>query len=379
MQWGVYIHIPFCRQKCFYCDFPSYAGKENLMEAYTEALCQQIKMQGLSYRQKWGSPATIYMGGGTPTALPREAMARILQAVQANLGPARAEFTVECNPGTVDRDYLTILREGGVSRLSFGVQSFADKLLKGMGRIHTSQEACAAVAMAREAGFRNISIDLMYGLPEQSLADLQASVKQAGDLAVEHISIYGLQVEEGTVFARRAQAGRLMLPDEDEAEAMYDYMTHTLPQLGYRRYEVSNFAREGFESRHNLGYWRDTPYLGLGAAAHSYLEGSRYAAVHDIAAFIAGIRAGRDIWQLEEEPTREHAMEEFAFLALRTVDGLSAKAFQQKFAQTLAEVYGVAMEKLAGQGLLVVTEDGCRLTEKGFKYGNLAFEEFILD
>ncbi|BAL82337.1 putative oxygen-independent coproporphyrinogen III oxidase [Selenomonas ruminantium subsp. lactilytica TAM6421] len=379
MQWGVYIHIPFCRQKCFYCDFPSYAGRENLMASYTEALCQQIEIQGFSYRQKWGRPATVYIGGGTPTALPEENMAQILKAVAAYIGMGIEEFTVECNPGTVDAEYLQLLRAHGVNRLSFGVQSFNDRLLRRIGRIHTGAEAVEAVKQAQAAGFENISLDLIYGLPEQEMADLQVSVRQALALDIQHISIYGLQVEEGTVFARQQELGKLALPAEEEAEAMYDYMTEVLPQYGYRRYEVSNFAQAGLESRHNRSYWHDVPYLGLGAAAHSYLEGKRYAAVVDIQGYIAGIKAGTEIWQLEEEPTCQHAMEEFAFLALRTAEGLSAQAFAEKFQVSLQSVYGEVMEKLARQGLLLVEEAGCRLTEKGFKYGNVAFAEFILD
>ena len=165
MQWGVYIHIPFCRQKCFYCDFPSYAGKEKLMESYTEALCQQIEIQGLSFRQKWGKPATVYMGGGTPTALPPQYMEQVLQAIRTHIGQEIAEFTVECNPGTVDAAYLQLLRAEGVNRLSFGVQSFQDELLRRIGRIHSGEDAVQAVKMARQAGFESISVDLMYGLP----------------------------------------------------------------------------------------------------------------------------------------------------------------------------------------------------------------------
>ena len=349
------------------------------MESYTEALCQQIEMQGLSFRQKWGKPATVYMGGGTPTALPPQCMAQVLQAVNDYIGQEIAEFTVECNPGTVDAAYLQMLRNGGVNRLSFGVQSFQDELLRRIGRIHSGAEAVQAVKLSKQAGFDNISVDLMYGLPGQSLADLQESVGQAAELAVEHISIYGLQVEEGTAFARMEKMGKLNLPSEEQAEAMYDYMTTALPEMGYRRYEVSNFAKAGFESRHNRSYWQDVPYLGLGAAAHSYLEGKRYAATADIAAYIVGIKAGQEIARLEEEPTREHAMEEFAFLALRTVEGLSRQAFADKFHVELTEVYGQVMKKLAAQGLLTVDHAGCRLTDKGFKYGNMAFAEFILD
>lgn len=349
------------------------------MEAYVEALCQQIEIQGFSYRQKWGRPATIYIGGGTPTALPRENMAQLLQAVAKFIGTEISEFTVECNPGTVDARYLQMLKANGVNRLSFGVQSFDDRLLRRIGRIHDSEEAVEAIRLAQEAGFVNISLDLIYGLPEQTMEQLQDSVGQALALGIQHISIYGLQVEEGTVFARQQELGKLDLPAEEEAEAMYDYMTNVLPQHGYLRYEVSNFAQRGYESCHNRSYWHDVPYLGLGAAAHSYLEGKRYAAVADIQEYIAGIKAGDEIWKLEEEPTRQHAMEEFAFLALRTVEGLAARDFAQKFQVSLQEIYGETMAKLAQQGLLQVDGNGCRLTNQGFKYGNVVFAEFILD
>lgn len=378
MQWGVYIHIPFCRQKCFYCDFPSYAGREKYMEAYTEALCQEIAIQGLSYRQKWGKPATVYIGGGTPTALPGALLKKILQAVAESLGNDVPEFTVECNPGTVDAAYLTLLKAGGVNRLSFGVQSFKDSLLQGIGRIHSGQEAVMAVREAQAVGFTNISVDLMYGLPQQTLADVAESIAQAQALGIQHISIYGLQLEEGTVFAQQYDQGKLLLPAEEAAEAMYDYLNAELPRQGFARYEVSNFAQPGRESRHNLSYWQDVPYLGLGAAAHSYLAGRRYENTSDIVAYIAKIKTGESVRQLEEEPTRQHAMEEFAFLALRTVTGLSREKFAAKFQVELDDIYGASIQKMAAQGLLIVDAEGCRLTAKGFKYGNVVFAEFLL-
>ncbi len=378
MQWGVYIHIPFCRQKCFYCDFPSYAGREKYMEAYTEALCQEIAIQGLSYRQKWGKPATVYIGGGTPTALPGAWLKKILQAVAESLGNDVPEFTVECNPGTVDAAYLTMLKAGGVNRLSFGVQSFKDSLLQSIGRIHSGQEAVMAVREAQAVGFTNISVDLMYGLPRQTLADVAESIAQAQALGIQHISIYGLQLEEGTVFAQQYDQGKLLLPAEEAAEAMYDYLNAELPRQGFARYEVSNFAQPGRESRHNLSYWQDVPYLGLGAAAHSYLAGRRYENTADIAAYIAKIKTGESVRQLEEEPTRQHAMEEFAFLALRTVTGLSREKFAAKFQVELDDIYGASIKKMAAQGLLIVDAEGCRLTAKGFKYGNVVFAEFLL-
>lgn len=378
-QWGLYIHIPFCRQKCFYCDFPSFAGRERYEADYTDALCRELAVQGVLYREKWGSPQTIYMGGGTPSLLPIGLLAKILQAIADVFGDAAdREFTVECNPGTVDAAKLRALRAGGVNRLSFGVQTFDDTLLKKIGRIHTGAQAREAMALARTAGFQNVSMDLIYGLPGESLAELERDLEAMVALEPEHISIYGLQLEEGTAFAKMQEMGRLMLPDDDTVERMYDTMTAFLPAHGYARYEISNFAKPGFESRHNLSYWQDVPYLGVGAAAHSYLEGQRYENVREIPAYIEGIRTGKGVRRQEETMTREIAMEEFAFLALRTARGIDRARFARRFGVPLEAVYADAIAKLKRQGLLEADEAGVHLTSLGMKYGNMAFEEFLL-
>lgn len=378
-QWGLYIHIPFCRQKCFYCDFPSFAGRERYEADYTDALCRELAVQGVLYREKWGSPRTIYMGGGTPSLLPIGLLAKILQAIADVFGDAAdREFTVECNPGTVDAAKLRALRAGGVNRLSFGVQTFDDTLLKKIGRIHTGAQAREAMALARTAGFQNVSMDLIYGLPGESLAELERDLEAMVALEPEHISIYGLQLEEGTAFAKMQEMGRLMLPDDDTVERMYDTMTAFLPAHGYARYEISNFAKPGFESRHNLSYWQDVPYLGVGAAAHSYLEGQRYENVREIPAYIEGIRTGKGVRRQEETMTREIAMEEFAFLALRTARGIDRARFERRFGVPLEAVYADAIAKLKRQGLLEADEAGVHLTPLGMKYGNMAFEEFLL-
>jgi oxygen-independent coproporphyrinogen III oxidase len=385
-QWGVYIHIPFCRQKCFYCDFPSFAGRERYESDYIDALCREIAVQGALYRGRWGRPATIYMGGGTPSVLPVELMEKLLAKIQevfaAEDGEGEQknplEFTVECNPGTIDLEYLKMLRRYGVSRLSFGVQTFNDLLLKRIGRIHTGAQAKEAVELARAAGFQNVSMDLIYGLPEETVEMLQQDLETMISLQPEHISIYGLQLEKGTAFAKMQEIGKLHLPDDDTVEKMYDTMTSFLPQHGYARYEISNFARPGFESRHNLSYWQDVPYLGLGAAAHSYLEGQRYENVHEIPLYIEGIRSGKGVRREEEPVTRAIAMEEFAFLALRTAKGIDKRRFAEKFGVTLAEVYAEPIAKLRQQGLLAEEGDFVHLTELGMKYGNAAFEEFLL-
>lgn len=380
-RWGLYVHLPFCRQKCFYCDFPSYAGQEGRMAVYVEALLGELAREGAPLRAAWGPPRTVYLGGGTPTALPPALMERLLAELREFLAaaPDALEFTCECNPGTVNAAYLSLLRAGGVNRLSLGVQTFDDALLRRIGRIHTAAQARAAVRQARAAGFRNLSLDLMYGLPGQTLAGLEMSVQQALALAPQHISIYGLQVEEGTAFARAQAAGRLALPSDEESEAMYDYMTTALPVAGYARYEISNFARPGFESRHNLGYWQDVPYLGVGAAAHSYLDGQRYENPRGIEEYLAALRESGRARREEEPLTRATSMEEFAFLALRTARGIDRARFAARFGCELASVYADAIARMRARGFLEEDAQGVRLTPLGMKYGNWVFEAFLLD
>ncbi len=267
---------------------------------------------------------------------------------------------------------------GSVNRLSFGVQTFDDGLLKRIGRIHTGAQAREAMELARAAGFEDVSMDLIYGLPDETQEMLLYDLETMVSLSPEHISIYGLQLEKGTAFAKMQEMGKLHLPDDDAVEKMYDTMTSFLPQHGYARYEISNFAKLGFESRHNLSYWQDVPYLGLGAAAHSYLEGQRYENVKDIPAYIEGIRSGKSVRREEEPAARAIAMEEFAFLALRTTRGIDKRRFAEKFGVSLEEIYHASIAKLKKQGLLEESENFVHLTELGMKYGNAAFEEFLL-
>lgn len=388
-NFGLYLHIPFCRQKCFYCDFVSYAGRSEWMRPYVETLRKEIKERGclLSAGEEPWQAASVYFGGGTPTALPAADLAGLVSLVKKSFRLAEgAEITIEANPGTVNRDYLTRLREAGANRLSFGVQSFDDRLLKNIGRIHTAGQAYYALDWAREAGFDNISIDLMYGLPGQRLEDLKASVEAtlAVTPPISHISVYGLTIEEGTPFQQMQCAGRftgdLTLPDEDEAGDMYDYLTAELPRRGYARYEISNYALPGRESRHNLSYWQDVPYLGLGAGAHSYGPwdvggeyGCRFSGIGRLEPYILG----RDEVRYDVL-SREESMEEFCFLALRTAAGISREKFRQKYAAGLEEIFGGVMGKLEEQGLLSSDDEGIRLTKRGMQYGNAVFREFLL-
>lgn len=377
-DFGVYVHIPFCRRKCFYCDFPSYAGEERWMSRYREALCREIAAQGCCCLQE-GAVRTVYIGGGTPTALAADDLLAVICALRESFRlTGEEEFTVEANPGTVDAKLLERLREAGVNRLSFGVQSFSNALLSAIGRIHTAWEAEDAVRMAQKAGFR-VSLDLMYGLPGQTLSDLKDSVARAAALGIGHISVYGLAVEDGTPFARMEEAGRLHLPTDDECGDMYDYITAELPRLGYRRYEISNYAKAGEESRHNLAYWQDVSYIGLGAAAHSYWHGQRTENEQDLCRYIACIEGGLSPAREEEPCSRESHIEEFAFLALRTAEGIDKHRFKEKFKTDIEEIYGEAIKRLKKAALVEETASAICLTKQGMKFGNRVFEEFLLE
>lgn len=399
MEWELYVHIPFCRQKCFYCDFPSIAGGNKYKDAYTEALCREIAAQG-SVLQAEGItelPRSVYIGGGTPTTLGLCQLEKIFTTInkvffQHNPIYDDVEYTIEANPGTLTEELLEVMKAGGVNRISFGVQTFNDNLLKKIGRIHTAGQAAEAVNMAYDHGIRNISLDLMYGLPGQIVDDLKKSVEQAAALPISHISIYGLQLEEGTAFMKQRDQGKLFLPEDELVEAMYDYVTETLPRLGFHRYEISNFSRDGYESRHNMGYWTGVPYIGAGMGSHGFWKGFRYMHVEGIPEYINAINGMKNcmpqsIQELpgilqEEEYTTEIAMSEFAFLALRTVKGISVKGFQDTFHRDFYEIFGEAVESMKSKELLEVHREErgeyVRLTGLGMKYGNIVFEAFLL-
>ncbi len=398
MEWELYVHIPFCRQKCFYCDFPSIAGGNKYKEDYTEALCRELSAQGsvLLAEGIFNPPQSVYIGGGTPTTLEPHQLEKIFNTIkkvffQHNPINNAVEYTIEANPGTVTEELLDIMKNGGVNRISFGVQTFNDALLKKIGRIHTAAQAVEAVRMAYDHGIQNISLDLMYGLPGQTLEDLKESVAQAADLPISHISIYGLQLEEGTAFMKMKDMGKIFLPEDELVESMYDYMTEELPKLGFYRYEVSNFSKKGYESCHNTGYWTGVPYLGAGMGAHGFWGGFRYLHVEGIQEYIDAM--GNMNFQpqciseipgilQEEEYTEEIAMSEFAFLALRTVRGISVEAFQNTFGRNFYEIFGDAVKSMTEKDLLEIVskEQGeyVRLTDLGMKYGNIVFEEFLL-
>ncbi|SCM80283.1 Oxygen-independent coproporphyrinogen-III oxidase 1 [uncultured Sporomusa sp.] len=375
---GLYVHIPFCRQKCLYCDFSSYSGVEHLFTAYTTALCQQIADQG----GKLYKPLvdTVYIGGGTPSVLPVPLLEQIVASLEDNFTiESGAEISMEANPGTVTRQQLAALKAAGINRLSFGVQSFNDDLLTGLGRIHQTADSLAVVEYAQAVGFNNISIDLMYGLPGQTVAGFFRELEQAAALQTTHISVYGLKLEEGTPLATAAEQGLLALPDEAAEEAMYSAMSEFLPSQGLARYEISNFARPGFECRHNLKYWHYQPYLGLGAAAHSFLNRQRTGTVTGIKEYISRVTTGMSPVVMEETLAQDESMAEYIFLALRTTEGMRLNHFTRYFGVDFFDLFGNVFARLQRQGLLEADDERIWLTDTGMKFGNIVFRSFLPD
>ncbi|WP_199883697.1 radical SAM family heme chaperone HemW [Anaerosinus massiliensis] len=377
MNLGLYVHIPFCQQKCFYCDFPSYANLECLHESYVNALCLEIAAQGALLSHPVLD--TIYIGGGTPTVLNVEALNKIIVAIEKNFAVSpQVESTIEVNPGTANEEKLRMLFENGINRLSFGVQSFQDRLLKKIGRIHTAKEAEEAVLLAKKIGFRNLSLDLMYGLPEQTVNDVRKSIDQAAALGIEHVSVYGLKIEDGTVFEKLQEQNTLILPSDTLDEEMYHLVMQLLPRYGYQRYEISNFAKPNFESKHNLKYWQVKPYLGVGTAAHSYLKEKRFSNLDDVKEYIRRRFAGESTIESCESLDCITQIEEFCFLALRMKNGIDLKIFKQKFNRNFFSVYGHIIDRLKFKKLIAQDGNFIYLTDLGMQYGNQVFCEFLL-
>lgn len=376
---GLYIHIPFCVKKCNYCDFLSAPADDATKKRYVEALCKEIA--GYKALTKEYQLATIYFGGGTPSVLEVSFIEQILNTVKKNFAvDMEAEVTLEVNPGTASLEKLKRYRELGINRLSIGVQSAKERELALLGRIHTFKEAKQTYFWAREAGFENISLDLMSALPGQSLEDYKENVEAILSLNPEHISSYSLIVEEGTPFYEQYAEGapkECDLPEEETDRAMYAYTKERLVQAGYERYEISNYAKPGFESRHNSSYWVGTEYVGVGLGASSLFTNARYHNETDLTAYMETIEAGQDVRREIERLVLEEQMEEFMILGLRMMKGVSRQEFQKRFGKAIETVYGSALNKLEKQGLLIKEGDRITLTENGIDVSNQVFVEFI--
>ncbi|MFC4599323.1 radical SAM family heme chaperone HemW [Cohnella hongkongensis] len=375
---ALYVHIPFCTNKCFYCDFNSYVAAGQPIDAYLDALENEMRLTAEELPP--GTIDTVFVGGGTPTVLTPPQMTRFLDSVRRHFPlAADAEFTMEANPGTTDLEKLAAMREGGVNRISFGAQTFDNGLLERIGRIHAAQDVVDSIANARSAGFANLSIDLMFGLPNQTLRQLQDSVERALELDLPHYSLYGLKVEENTLFYRLYQRDELPLPEEEEEVAMYEYLMERLSRAGYRQYEISNFARPGCESRHNTVYWRNEPYYGLGAGAHGYALGRRHINIKGVQPYIDA--AANGLPRLEtSEVSADEAMGDFMMVGLRLREGVTQEDFGRQFGGAdLEETFGQELSRLVKQGLLERTGSarGYRLTRQGVLLGNEVFGAFV--
>jgi len=377
---ALYIHIPFCTNKCHYCDFTSYVLKGQPVDEYLDAL--EMEMRRTVAQWPPAEIDTVFVGGGTPTVLTPPQMERFLKAVRTYFPLApNAEFTMEANPGTTDSDKLAAMKAGGVNRISFGVQSFDNGLLERIGRIHSVDDVYRSIENARAAGFTNLSIDLMFGLPGQTVELLRDSVNRAMELGLPHYSIYSLKVEENTLFHKLYERNELPLPPEEEEFNMFILLMDMLKENGYEHYEISNFAKPGYESRHNSTYWRNEPYYGLGAGAHGYVNRMRHVNLKGITPYIEA--AAQKLPRLETALVPEaEAMEDLMMVGLRLLAGVPASRFSNQFAgQTLEEKFGGVIQKLMNDGLLEVekTENDTiyRLTDKGVLLGNEVFGSFI--
>ena len=380
MARGVYIHIPFCHQICNYCDFNKVFFKNQPVDEYIEALGREMAMAVESRPHAFEKIETVFLGGGTPTALSAQQITRLLELIRTYIPTEHVvEFSSEANPDELSEDKLVALFDGGVNRLSMGVQSFDQDLLKRIGRTHSNEHVYETVALAKKVGFTNLSIDLMYGLPHQTMEQWKETLKLALELDLPHYSAYSLIVEPKTIFYIQYAKGRLALPTEDLEADMYDVLMREMEGHGLLQYEISNFAKPGFASVHNKIYWDNDEYAGFGAGAHGYVDGVRYSNHAPIKKYIESVEAGQLPILHEHQVSPLERLEEQMFLGLRKVEGVDAHIFEGKFNETIWDRYRTVIEDLVHNGLLESDAKGIRLTKKGRFVGNEVFQQFLLE
>ncbi|MGY5387990.1 radical SAM family heme chaperone HemW [Bacillus spizizenii] len=374
---SAYIHIPFCEHICHYCDFNKYFIQSQPVDEYLNALEQEM----INTIAKTGEPdlKTIFIGGGTPTSLSEEQLKKLMDMIIRVLKPSSAlsEFAVEANPDDLSAEKLNILKEAGVNRLSFGVQTFEDDLLEKIGRVHKQKDVFASFERAREIGFDNISLDLMFGLPGQTLKHLDHSLNTALSLDAEHYSVYSLIVEPKTVFYNLMQKGRLHLPPQEQEAEMYEMVMRRMEAHGIHQYEISNFAKTGLESKHNLTYWSNEEYFGFGAGAHGYISGTRTVNVGPVKHYIDLIAEKGFPYRDTHDVTTEEQIEEEMFLGLRKTAGVSKKRFAEKYGRSLDELFPNVLKDLTEKGLIHNSESAVCLTHQGKLLGNEVFGAFL--
>lgn len=371
---GIYVHIPFCKKKCDYCDFISFSNKDGKIQEYVEAVKNEIALQKIKTEI-----TTVYIGGGTPSYIDSKYIKEIVTEIKKKNVSETAEITIEVNPGTVTLEKLNDYKNVGINRLSIGLQTTKDELLKQIGRIHNFNQFLETYKMAREVGFKNINVDLMLGLPNQRITDLKESLENVINLEPEHISVYSLIVEDGTPIANKIEKGDLELPNEELERNMYWYVKNTLELNGYKHYEISNFAKTGFESRHNMNCWKQKEYVGIGVAAHSYRDITRYSNTEQIGEYIRNIKnekleRNRIIHEIQKE---DDTKKEYMLLGLRQIDGVKISKFKERFGDNPIYIFRNELKKLTDENLISVDEDNIRLTNKGIDLANLVWKEFV--
>ncbi len=376
---GIYIHIPFCLKKCFYCDFNSYADKENLIEKYVFALCKEI-LENSEILSEY-KVTTIYIGGGTPSYIDPKYIKQIMDTIYLCIDKSSVEeITIEANPNSITKEKLEIYKMSGINRLSIGLQSNHNSILKKIGRVHTIEDFEKALDIANSVGMENISLDLIYPLPDLSFNQFKDTVDYVVSLKsknIKHISVYNLEVHENTKLAFLLNENYVSLVDEDEEYEMYKYLKDTLQNNGYNRYEISNYAISGYESKHNLRYWNQELYLGFGAGASSFFGGTRYKNETSIEKYIDNILNNKSVIIEKEELDLLSLIKEYIILQLRKIEGLSLSAFKSKYKKDIYSLFSIEIAQLEKDGLLVKDNDNIKLTSRGLEVANLAWEKFI--
>ncbi|QTM99880.1 oxygen-independent coproporphyrinogen III oxidase [Sediminibacillus dalangtanensis] len=374
---SVYIHIPFCQQICHYCDFTKFYYNETLVDEYLDALEKEMSTYIDEPKQ---SMKTIFVGGGTPTALNSSQLEKLLQMIDKHFEVNSCEeYSFEANPGDLDDEKIKLLKHYGVQRISMGVQVFDDEMLEFIGRVHRVKDVYQNVDALTRQGFKNISIDLIYSLPNQTLEHFERTLHEAFSFQLPHYSAYSLQIEPKTVFYQRYKKGKLHKPKEEVEAEMYQLLTEQMEAHGLNQYEISNFAKPGYESRHNLTYWNNDHYYGMGAGAHGYLPGRRTINLRPLPAYVEqALKDGKPVLHTEPIGLKEQVEEEM-FLGLRKRQGVSIKRFQEKYGREIGHLYGDAIEQLKKKGWLTEKSGFLQLTSEGLLFGNEVFQEFLLD
>ena len=370
---SAYVHIPFCTQICYYCDFSKVFIKNQPVDSYLEHLLEEFRSYDIQKLR------TLYIGGGTPTALSASQLEVLLKGLTKNLDlSVLEELTIEANPGDLDADKIAVLKNSAVNRVSLGVQTFDDKMLKKIGRSHLEKDIYENIDRLKLAGFDNISIDLIYALPGQTMEQVKENVAKAIGLDIPHMSLYSLILENHTVFMNRMRRGKLPLPKEELEAEMFEYIIAELERSGFEHYEISNFSKPGFESCHNLMYWDNAEYYGIGAGASGYVDGIRYKNHGPIRHYLSAVEEG-NARITEEHLSQKEQMEEEMFLGLRKKSGVSMIRFEEKFGRSFDGLYGEIVRDLVQQGLMQIEGDRVRMTKRGLFLGDTVAERFILE